>query len=278
MADDPYLVKPLLGAFRALECLADAPGPLPLPDLAGLAGLSKTTAFRYLRTLAALGYAEQRADGRYSLGPAVNRLGGENARDAALQAVAEPYLLALGRQFGETVNLGVPKGRRIHYLVMLKGDKPQTMQAEAGDSDGLHCTALGKALLAYLPADQVGQHLKAALPRLTPHTIQTRRQLDQALAKVRRFGYAIDREENEIGCVCYAAPVFDQARRPVAAISVSIPLQRLTAELDIALAEAVVATAGALTTHMQDAQARSDGLAGVRSRRGRGRPGGARGG
>lgn len=269
MPDDAYLVKPLLGAFRVLERLADGVGPLSLPDAAAAAGLSKTTAFRYLRTLAALGYAEQLADGRYSLGPSVNLLAGENARESALYAVAQPHLRTLRGEFGETVNLGVPKGRRIHYLAMLKGKTPQTMQAEVGDSDCLHCTALGKALLAFLPAESIGKHLKSSLPRLTPHTIQSRRVLDQELAKVRRFGYAIDREENEIGCVCYAAPIFDQAGRPAAAVSVSIPLARLTATLDVALAEAVVATADAVTRHLRASEARSRELAALRSKRGR---------
>jgi IclR family acetate operon transcriptional repressor len=85
----------------------------------------------------------------------------------------------------------------------------------------LHCTAIGKCILAYLPAAEVEEIVGQGLPRRTPATITDRRRLDAELAFIRERGYAVDNEENELTIRCVAAPVFDAARQPLGGVSVS---------------------------------------------------------
>jgi IclR family acetate operon transcriptional repressor len=268
--DDRYLIRPVLGAFRALEVLASANGPLSLARVAERAGLNKSTAFRYLRTLAAIGYAIPMADGNYEIGPAAFALSTEDSRERALRAVANPKLRDLAINCGETVNLCVGRGKRIHYLTILEGRSGQHLRAEVGDSDCFHCTALGKAMLAYTPPDQIPALLKSPLPRFTEHTIVNRRYLDAALVEVRRWGYAIDREENELGCICFAAPVLDEARVPIAAISISLSKEHMTVQMDLDLAEAIRSAAIELSEKWCGLRVEAVRVGALRS--GRGRP------
>lgn len=267
--DDRYLVKPVIAAFKVLGELNRAAAPLSLAEIAGRSGLNRTTAFRHLKTLCALGHAAATDDGHYEIGPAALALATEDARERALRQIADREMHALSDEFGETVNLGVPKGKRIHYLTILESTKPLRLRAEVGDSDGFHCTALGKAILAHLPAEEVGGHLNNPLPKLTARTITTRRRLDQAMAEIRRLGYAIDREENEIGCTCFAAPIFGHDSRPVGAISISIPTPRLTDRLDVVVAEAVKAAGSRISRRLLESEALAGEAGRIKSGRGR---------
>ncbi|MCB1486762.1 MAG: IclR family transcriptional regulator [Bauldia sp.] len=269
MTDNQYLVKPVIAAFKVLGELNKAGGPLSLAEVAARAELNRTTTFRYLKTMCALGYANLTADGEYEIGPAALLLVTEDARERALRCIAEPEMFRLRDKFGETVNLGVAKGKRIHYLTILESKKPLRLRAEVGDSDCFHCTALGKAILAYLPAEEVGDHLNNPLLRLTEHTITTRRRLDQALAEVRRFGYSIDREENEIGCICFAAPILMPGERPVGAISISVPTPRLTDRLDVLVADEVKGAADRISSRMSESRTTAEKTGQIRSARGR---------
>lgn len=267
--DERYIVKPVLGAMRVVEALSRAEHPLTLPEVAAKAGLSKTTAFRYLKTFELLGYAEAASNGAYSIGPAIYVLSTDDARERALRSISEDIMRALHSTFSETVNLAVPKGKRIHYIFILESRKPLRLRAETGDSECFHCTALGKAILAFMPPHRVDEHLNKPMLKLTDKTIVTRLKLDRALGEVRKFGYAIDREENELGCNCYAAPIIDPDGSPIAAISVSIPTPRLTDQLDLEIAESVRGAAGHISRHIS--VSRSDALksAEIRSNRGR---------
>lgn len=271
MADaDPhrYGVKPVIAALRILEALARAGGPLAAADLAAMTGTSRTTAFRHLKTLVLLGFAEMIRPGLYEIGPAAASLGRDAGPDRPLLAIAERHVDALGARFGETVNLAVPNGKRLRYIRIKETAKPLRFRSEEGDSECFHCTAVGKAILAFVPRERVPDYLNAELQRFTAHTLVTRRALDVALAETRRFGYAIDDEENEIGCICYAAPIFAGAQQPVAAISVSVPTARLTDRLGLEIPEAVVEAARAITQRMARSETGEPGAEMKPSRRG----------
>ncbi|MBV9633773.1 MAG: IclR family transcriptional regulator [Methylobacteriaceae bacterium] len=239
-AADQYLIKPVLGAFSILEAIARAGEACSLQKLAVQCGVSKATAFRHVRTLGSLGYVRRAASAGYELGPAVLAFTGDDARERALRALIEPELIALHRRFGETVNLGTPKGRRIHYLLVVDGASSSELRAEVGDADHFHCTALGKAMLAFMAAGDAAAHLNRQLQRVTDRTITERRRLEAELRAVRQRGYATDFGENEAGCICFAAPIFDAGRRPIAAISVSMRGERLTDRLDVEIPDALV--------------------------------------
>jgi DNA-binding IclR family transcriptional regulator len=268
---DKYIVKPLVNALYVLDTLRGAGRPMKLSEVADAAGLSNTTAFRYLKTFVLMGYAAQQPGNNYSLGAAALALAGDDTREIALGSLAKGEMEALEAEFRETVNLAVPKGRHIHYIAVAESQRTLRLRAETGDADCFHSTALGKAMIAFMPREQIGLHLKTPLPRFTEHTLTTRRQLEQALTLVRQFGYAIDREENEIGCICYAAPIFGSDGGPFAALSVSIPSPRLTPELDVRVPERIKIGAEAITAALRTAPLSMTQRQGLKSRRGAGR-------
>jgi IclR family KDG regulon transcriptional repressor len=261
-----YGVKPVFAAFRTLEELARAGGPLSIADLAARTNASRTTTFRYLKTLAMLGYAEMTNSGFYEIGHAASALARSAGSDRALLVISEGQVEALSSRFGETVNVAVPNGKRLRYIKIKETSKPLRFRAEEGDSECFHCTAVGKAILAHIPSEVIPDHLNAELLRFTDRTLVTRRALDVSLAEIRRFGYAIDNEENEVGCVCYAAPIFSANGQPMAAISVSVPTPRLTDRLSLEIPQAVVEAATAITRRLGTASSEGPG----KSRRGKG--------
>ena len=251
MSNQDYIVKPLANALCLLDVLSNAGRAMSLRDVAAEAGISKTTAFRYLQTLALMGYVIKQPKGDYTLGPASFALSTEDSRDATLKSAAFEEMEALAAEFGERVSLGAPKGKRIYYISMIENEEPLKLRAESGDADYFHSTALGKAMIAFMPPERANFHLKSRLTRFTEHTLTTRRQLDQALSLIRKYGFAIDREENELGCVCYAAPIFGWGDMPVAAISVSVPTDRLTDDLDVKVPERVRQRAHAISARLK---------------------------
>jgi IclR family acetate operon transcriptional repressor len=269
---DRYVVKPVVGAFGVLEALVLAGEPMTLPDLARVAGLSKTTTFRYIRTLALLGYITAIGAKHYEMGPSIWMLGQDTGGARALRALADEELKFLSDLFAETVNLAIPNGKRLNYIAVLEPDKPLRFTAGVGDSEWLHCTALGKTLLAYMSPDELGGHLGADLPRFTEHTMTKRVQLQRNLAGIRKLGYAIDREENELGCVCYAAPIFGTGPQPIGALSVSIPTSRLTSRLDLEIPEAVLSSGMRISAKARRQSDMESLLAAHRSSRGRPAP------
>jgi len=248
-ASERYVIKPVVSAFRILEELRDAETPLSMTDIARRTGASKTTTFRYLKTLALLGYVTQIGKS-YTMGISALAMGDNSLWEDALAAVGGCHLDKLSDTLGETAKIGIPHGKRISYLAVVKPEGAGCFHTEAGDADCFHSTALGKSVLAYLPREQANRHLNASLPTFTPRTITDRRRLEIALGEVRRLGYAVDREENRIGCVCYAAPVLAEGATPIAAISVAVPIGRMTDRLDLELPEAVMAHARMISAEL----------------------------
>ena len=270
MANQDYIVKPLANALCLLDVLSGSGRSMSLRDVAAEAGISKTTAFRYLQTLTLMGYVIKQPKGDYTLGPASFALSTEDSRDATLKSAALEEMEALAAEFGERVSLGAPKGKRIYYISMIENETPLKLRAESGDADYFHSTALGKAMIAFMTPERATVHLKSRLTRFTEHTLTTRRQLDQALSLVRKYGFAIDREENEMGCVCYAAPIFGWGDMPVAAISVSVPTDRLSDDLDVRIPERVRERARAISARLRQNAPAKHNRDSFRSQRGAG--------
>jgi DNA-binding IclR family transcriptional regulator len=234
-----YLVKPVIGAFRVLRAISTSTEPQTLADLAAVTGLGKTTVLRYLRTLELLDYVTTGDRRRYGIGPAIWAINTEDNRERTLKHLSAEVLSDLHKTYDETVNLGVPKGRRIYYLVVLESSKPLSMRAGQGDADCFHCTALGKAILAHVSLANVGTYLNEPLPQLTDHTITEKRVLLRELNSIRHRGFAVDREENEVGSVCFGAPIHRADGTPAAAISLYLPKASLTDQLDLEISESI---------------------------------------
>lgn len=135
-------------------------------------------------------------------------------------------------RFGETINLGIIEDHQVVYIEVLQSPSALRIAAIPGERNPVHCTALGKAMLAFLPDNEVEAILEhGQLIRRTPKTITQRRHLREHLASVRERSVALDMEENLMGVVCVAAPIFDQSGTVIAGLSVSGPATRMLPKL-----------------------------------------------
>jgi IclR family acetate operon transcriptional repressor len=239
-----YIVKPVDKALQVLTFLAEAGRELSLKEICTRTGLPKTTAFRYLYTLNAHGYVTHNGDSDlYRLGPRSWQLGQSAGQYAQLLEVALPLMQELRNRFDETVNLGVLNQTNIVYLGMVESRRALRMQARIGSHDPAYSTSLGKAILAFLPAEQWQAHLPARMTPRTDRTLTARTALRQDLEITRQRGYALDQGENEEGACCIGAPIFDRLGRAIAAVSLSAPASRLSPDHIEEVAGVVMQTA-----------------------------------
>jgi IclR family acetate operon transcriptional repressor len=224
-----YDVAVLGKALELLEALARNK-ELGLSELTGRTGVSKPSAFRILSTLENRGYlAKDGVHRKYRPGPRLIALSGLIVSGVSVVQHARSVMEALRSEFGETVNLGALGEKRVLYLDILESQHGLRMAARVGAQDCLHSTALGKAILAALPSDEVDQLLKDyQWERRTRHTITTRAPLERELVAVRERGYAVDDQENEEGARCVGVAVLGPRGLPIAALSVSGPATRLS--------------------------------------------------
>jgi IclR family acetate operon transcriptional repressor len=227
MTDDRYRVQSVERAFALLEALAEAgPDGMTLSSLARSLGVSKSTAYAILQTLLAGGFVADAGAGmsrRYRLGMALARLGDVVVSQIALRDVAMPVIRDLTAETGLTSRLAVLD--EAYAIVIARVDAPQStvrFTASLGKREHLHCSAVGKSMLAALPTATVHEIVAAAgLPGKTPHTITDESALQAELVAVGRRGYAIDDEEDAEGVFCVGSAVFDHSSRCVAAVSVT---------------------------------------------------------
>ncbi|MFY9803144.1 MAG: IclR family transcriptional regulator [Candidatus Acidiferrales bacterium] len=149
---------------------------------------------------------------------------------------------------GETVNLGTLDGQDVFYLDVIQSPHPFRMASPVGAWRPLYCTAMGKALAAFLPPEEK-EHVLGSLKfeRLTPHTITQRQRLRRELESIRQRGYGVDDEEATLGARCISAPVVIEPGKVVAAISVAGPVTRIDRDKIPFLAKAVMASAHAIS-------------------------------
>ena len=229
----PYAVRALDRALTLLDAFSLERRRMTLADLAIHTGLPKSTVFRLAATLAARGYLE-RAEEHYEIGLRCFQLGSIFRASIDLRARALPHLIALRDATGETVQLAVLSGDNIVYLERVYSQQPVAyMRSTVGAVLPVYCTGLGKALLAFEPSEAIDGYLeRVVLERHTPNTIVDHQAFLAEMAAIRRQGYAVDREEREVGVRCIAAPIFEMTGRCVAALSIAAPSSRLSLPVD----------------------------------------------
>ena len=202
-------------------------------DLARALPFARTTVHRILYSLEKLGYVERdEVRSRYQLSPKFFELTGPAVHFRRLQTISKGVMQSLLLRFGETVNLGMLEDGQVAYIEVLQSPSALRIAAIPGERNPVHCTALGKAMLAFLPQNEVDSILEHHPPvRRTPKTITQRRHLLEHLGSIREHAVALDMEENLSGVICAAAPVFDQSGRVIAGISVSGPSGRMEPKL-----------------------------------------------
>ena len=221
-------VQSIERAFGILEVMAENGGVLGLSRLSEASGLPLPTIHRLVRTLCQLGYLRQDPSRQYVLGPKLIRLGESSSR--MLNVWARPHLGWLVDELGESANLAMLDGDRIVYVAQVPSRHSMRMFTEVGRRVLPHCTAVGKAILAGLPPEQVRDLLeRTGMPRYTPSTITDPDSFAEALQTIASRGYAIDEGEQEVGVRCVALALPDAPAR--LAISLSGPAARMTEDL-----------------------------------------------
>jgi DNA-binding IclR family transcriptional regulator len=231
-------------ALTTLDALARAGAAgAPLAALAGEVGVNKTTLHRTLAALRHRGYAEQTPDGRYRLGAAAVALGASYLHEENLPELLHPALAALCAEVGELVHLGALAGRDIVYLDKVEPQRAVRVWSAVGRHRPAATTALGRAWLAALESATapLGAAELARYADGVTSPARLRRSLDAAHAR----GFAEEDEENEAGIACVAVAVL-RAGRPVAAVSITAPAERLAGDDRRARAAALHATMSAL--------------------------------
>ncbi len=203
---------------------------LTLTELVRELGWTKTTTFRYLATLASLGYLElDRQTRRYRPTVKVLRLGAAYLAALTIPELALPHLERLSERFGESANMAVLDHTEVVYVARVESRRILSTNLGVGSRLPAHCTSMGKVLLAWLDEASLRRTLsEMAFTRFTPRTVTSTARLREALRAVRRKGYAINDQEMDLGLRSCAAPVFDRNGAAVAAVNVSVSSARAT--------------------------------------------------
>ncbi|MDR7555791.1 MAG: IclR family transcriptional regulator [Armatimonadota bacterium] len=217
-------------AMVLLAALGEAGCPLGVRELSARVMLPRPTVYRLLQTLEHHG-AVTAADGRFMIGPRILWLAAQRLEHIELRTVGRPFLLDLRDRTGETVHLAVLEQGQVVYVDKVEPPGPMRMASAVGKIMPAHCTALGKAMLAHLPREQVREVLaRHGMPQRTRQTITNADVLLAELDAVRARGYAVDNVENEEGIRCVGAAIFDHRGEVVGAVSVSGAVRALTLE------------------------------------------------
>ncbi|MDF2974312.1 MAG: IclR family transcriptional regulator [Microvirga sp.] len=227
---DRDFVASLEKGLSVIEAFDASRPRLSLSDVAKLTGITRAAARRYLLTLTKLNYAE--FDGRYfSLTPRVLRLGYAYLSSASLSAQVQPFLERISEETGESSSAAVLDGDDIVYIARSATRRIMSIGLGVGSRLPAHCTALGRAILAFQPEDEFRAYLqRVRLEARTPKTITDKSAFQDALEATRAQGYAIVNEELEYGLRSIAVPVVRKNGKVTIALNLSAQAGRVSAE------------------------------------------------
>ena len=224
-------VKALAKGLQILDQLLEAnmrpedSRSIGVTEAADMLSVNKSSASRLLQTLSHYGYVEREGYSRgYVLGPKMSNALSANSK-TILRDMARPFLFQLMKLTGESAHTAIATQGQALIIDDVESDSSLKVSGGIGRLVDLHCTAVGKCLLAFtaltIPKD---------LPKCTPQTLSNHHQLRCHLEEIRQKGYALDDEENIEGVRCLATPVYNEAGMAIACIGISGPSIRMTSE------------------------------------------------
>jgi IclR family acetate operon transcriptional repressor len=215
-------------ALLLLETIAEMGGESSLSHLAARTGLNISTCHHLLATLLNWGYIAKVPGRRsYALGARTLYLGQACLKHVDLPRRAQPHIESVNAATGETVHLAVMQGDAV--VTLIKCEARHAVRVDTGSigrSDSAYATATGKAMLAWLPEDEIRRIVGPSMPAFTANTITDFSTLIEELRLVRRNGFATDREEFQPGVICIGAAIRNHSGAVVGAISASTPTMR----------------------------------------------------
>jgi len=242
--------------LRILELLANSRAGLTLPEISRRLGLPKSSAHCLLRTLERCGYLTcSKATRRFMFGLRLFSLANMALSGIRLREQARPFLQWLMNETGLTVHMAILEQGEVILVEKIGPAGLARLATWVGKRMDLHCTGVGKAVLAHWPEEEARSFISShGLPRHNENTIASVRRLREELAEIRKLGYALDDEEDEIGARCIGAPIFDRAGKVIAAVSVAGTTDQITAENLSLLAGMVKQAAGSVSRAVQPDQ------------------------
>jgi DNA-binding IclR family transcriptional regulator len=240
--EDRYLSRSICRALDVLDSFSAVHPEFTLKELSKRVSIPESSLFRVLLTLEKRNYLVQNSDGSYQLSPRL--LHGRSLDDAKTTlAVAQPEMQALASRFNETVSLAHLFEDRIQVLEVIESFHDIRIGNRRGRVLPPHCSAMGKIITAMQPPEQIHKLLEVyGLNARTVHTVTDRNALLNEFKIARKQGYAFDREESTLGGICVAAAI-QSRNHTVAAISISTPMARMTAERERQICKAVLESA-----------------------------------
>lgn len=236
--------------FGVLETLAET-GPMGLMDLSTRLALHKSTVHRLLLSLSCMGYVSQDPSGKYTLTLKIVELSEKVKSRMDIVSIVHPLIVRLANNCRETVHFVQRTGTEVFYLDKVEPMNPQDsairMASQVGLTRPMYCSAVGKAILAELKEEEVEYIWNSSIIEMkTEYTITALSELKKELVEIRRNGFALDNEENELGVRCIAVCIRDLQGNPNNAFSISTPAFRMTDDRMKQLAVDIVKTKEAI--------------------------------
>ncbi|MFZ4451397.1 IclR family transcriptional regulator [Salibacterium aidingense] len=229
------IIQSVERALQILDLFDEHETELKITDISERMHLHKSTVHSLLKTLEKYQYIEQGEEsGKYSLGMKLFERGNYVIRSRDIRAVAQDFLYDLSKNTDQTVHLVIQDGQEGVYIDKVESTSATILYSRIGRRIPLHCSGVGKALIAFQPDEEIASVLKDYdFIQHTAHTITGKDAFWKEIEKVREQGYAEDLEENEPGVRCAAIPIRDHTGRVTAAISISTLIMR-TSEKEMA--------------------------------------------
>jgi len=223
------IIQSIDRTLQVLELFSLERSEWGVTEISKALNIYKSNVHNILSTLAEKSFVEKdpKTD-KYKLGIKFFELGSVVIKNMDLRKIAHPYIEKLSKEFNETVHLGVLDKGRVVSIEREESDKSLCSHIEIGKRTPLHCTAVGKAIMAYLSEDKVSLIVKEkGLEKYTENTITDREKLEREFLKIRKQGYAVDNMEHEEGVRCIAGSIRDHTGEVIASMSVSGPAFRI---------------------------------------------------
>jgi DNA-binding IclR family transcriptional regulator len=229
---DTRIIQSLDKGLYLLEIIEQETYPVSLNTLWTRLGWDKATIHRMCTTLERRGYLHRDPVTKaYSLGLKIFGLYQSIMNNIDVQKTARPHLESIERETGESTHLGFIFEKSVVFVDKVMGRDLSPVNVQIGGREPLHCTALGKAFLAFIGTEERAAHIEEPLRKYTPSTIDSLAALNRDLQETKARGYALDNEEYVQGVRCVAAPILNRETKPVAMIGISVPAARLPDEL-----------------------------------------------
>lgn len=223
----PESVAAVLKVFAILQSLADR-SETGVSELSMRLAMPKATVYRFLQTMRSLGYVRQEADSeRYGLTMKLFELGAKAPLYPDVVELAKPHMHELSDKTGETIHLGMLIDSEIIYVHKVDSRHMLGMYSKVGKRAPIHCTAIGKVLLAW-ESDHQREHLLQGVDfkQYREKTITDKARFIEELNRTREQGFGEDREEFDDHIRCLGIPIFDRMNQAVAGLSISFPTFR----------------------------------------------------